>query len=156
KRASARAAWRLYSESSCSGRGNPPLARSALCIMPARVRSGRRRTRMATVFKPMMTGLAAALVAWSGAALAAQDGDRITSFILSSGGLAQIERHVRVTDRSSVKLPVPLEQVDDVLKSLVVHDPGGQATSIVLDGEAPVQEAFSRLPFGPEALSSPA
>src|SRR5690606_37587478 len=58
--------------------------------------------------------------------------------------------------RSSVKLPVPLEQVDDVLKSLVVHDPGGQATSIVLDGEAPVQEAFSRLPFGPEALSSPA
>jgi len=111
---------------------------------------------MATVFKPMMTGLAAAVLAWNGAALAAQDGDRITSFILSSGGLAQIERHVRATDRSSIKLPVPLEQVDDVLKSLVVHDPGGQATSIVLDGEAPVQEAFSRLPFGPEALSSPA
>ena len=112
--------------------------------------------RVTTVFKPMMTGLAAALVACNGGAFAAQDGDRITSFILSSGGLAQIERHVRATERSSIKLPVPLEQVDDVLKSLVVHDPAGQATSIVLDGEAPVQEAFSRLPFGPEALSSPA
>ncbi len=112
--------------------------------------------RTATVFKPLVAGLMAAFAAWHGSALAAQDGDRITSFILSSGGLAQIERQVRVTEEAAAKLPVPLEQIDDVLKSLVVHDPGGHVTSIVLDGEAPVQEAFARLPFGPDALSSPA
>ncbi|NYT67352.1 DUF4139 domain-containing protein [Pusillimonas noertemannii] len=112
--------------------------------------------RLAAVFKPVITTLAASVMACGGGALAAQSGDRITSFVLSSGGLAQIERRVGVEDQPFVQLSVPLEQVDDVLKSLVVHDPGGHATSIVLDGEAPVQEAFSRLPFGPEALSSPA
>ncbi len=112
--------------------------------------------RTAIVFKPLAAGLMAAFSAWQGAAMAAQDGDRITSFILSSGGLAQIERQVRVGQESAVKLPVPLDQIDDVLKSLVVRDPGGHATGIVLDGEAPVQEAFARLPFGPEALASPA
>lgn len=112
--------------------------------------------RTAIVFKPLAAGLMAAFAAWHGSAPAAQDGDRITSFILSSGGLAQIERQVRVGQESAVKLPVPLDQIDDVLKSLVVRDPGGHATGIVLDGEAPVQEAFARLPFGPEALASPA
>lgn len=110
----------------------------------------------ANALKPMVASLVAAFTIPYGVAWAAQDDDRITSFILSSGGLAQIERQVRVAEDPSVKLPVPLEQIDDVLKSLVVHDPGGHATSIVLDGEAPVQEAFARLPFGPEALVSPA
>ena len=110
----------------------------------------------AIVFKPLVAGLMATFAAWHGAALAAPDGDRITSFVLSSGGLAQIQRQVHVGQDTVVKLPVPLAQIDDVLKSLVVHDPNGHATGLVLDGEAPVQEAFARLPFGPEALSSPA
>lgn len=111
--------------------------------------------RRATMFKPLMAGLVV-MTAHHGAALASQEGDRIVSFTLSSGGLAQVERQVHVKDQSKVRLPVPLDQVDDVLKSLVVRDPGGHATSIVLDGEAPVHEAFARLPFGPDALASPA
>lgn len=109
-----------------------------------------------TRFKPVVAGLLAVFAVGQGVASAAQDADRITSFTLSSGGLAQIERQVRVGDEAAVSLSIPLDQVDDVLKSLVVNDPGGRATSIVLDGEAPVQEAFARLPFGPEVLASPA
>ncbi|MFA5490678.1 MAG: DUF4139 domain-containing protein [Candidimonas sp.] len=111
--------------------------------------------RKARRFKPLVAGLVA-VTAWHGPALASQEGDRITAFTLSSGGLAQIERQVPVRDQPMVQLPVPLDQVDDVLKSLVVRDPAGHVTSIVLDGEAPVREAFARLPFGPDALASPA
>lgn len=112
--------------------------------------------RMALKIKPVAAGLLSAFSVWHGLALAGPGDDRITSFILSSGGLAQIERQVHVAEQASVNLPIPLDQVDDVLKSLVVRDPAGHVTSMVLDGEAPVQEAFARLPFGPDALVSPA
>src|SRR5690606_2109676 len=119
-----------------------------LCWLPYRVVYHARDVRLrrqgmtATLMnKPVMTVLAVALAAWHSMGVAAQ-ADRITSFTLSSGGLAQIERQIHVSGQDSIKLPVPLEQVDDVLKSLVVRDPGGQATRIVLDGESPVKEAF--------------
>ncbi len=77
--------------------------------------------------------------------------DRIT---LSSGGLAEITRSAQVQGGESVQIPVPLEQVDDMLKSLVVRDPAGAVGGISLEGLSPVEETFRRLPFSPEQMSS--
>ncbi|MGE4335661.1 MAG: DUF4139 domain-containing protein [Pigmentiphaga sp.] len=104
-----------------------------------------------------LAGLVAALAVVQGSALAAvPDDDRITSLVLSSGGVAQVQRSIRLLDQAVIELPVPLDQLDDVLKSLVVSDPEGGVAYVVLDGQPPVQESFARLPFGPEALASPA
>jgi len=106
---------------------------------------------------PGLAGLAVAVAAAQGTALAAvPDDDRITALVLSSGGVAQVQRSVRLLDQADIQLPVPLSQLDDVLKSLIVSDPEGGVAYVVLDGQPPVQESFSRLPFGPEALASPA
>ncbi|MFC4274047.1 DUF4139 domain-containing protein [Achromobacter aloeverae] len=70
--------------------------------------------------------------------------DRIT---LSSGGVAQVHRQVRVDGDGVVRINVPAAQIDDVLKSLLVRDPAGALESVTLDGPAPVDEAFAQLPF---------
>ncbi|ALM86240.1 DUF4139 domain-containing protein [Bordetella sp. N] len=70
--------------------------------------------------------------------------DRIT---LSSGGVAQVHRQVQVDGDGVVRISVPATQIDDVLKSLLVRDPGGSLQSVTLDGPAPVDEAFAQLPF---------
>ena len=106
---------------------------------------------------PALAGVASALAIGQGAALAAvPDDDRITALVLSSGGVAQVQRSIRLLDEAVIELPVPLDQLDDVLKSLVVSDPEGGVAYVALDGQPPVQESFSRLPFGPESLTSPA
>src|SRR5690606_960551 len=48
------------------------------------------------------------------------------------------------------------DQVDDVLKSVVVYDDEGRIGTITLPGQEPLREAFRGLPFEPEHLSSPA
>lgn len=98
-------------------------------------------------------------IAWQGANAqqAIQAGqDRIESLRLSSGGVAEVHRRISVDDASSVRLNVPVAQLDDLLKSLVVRDPNGSVTGIVLDGLAPLEETFEHLPFGPADLQSPA
>lgn len=77
---------------------------------------------------------------------------RITAITLSSGGLAEIHREARITGTDTLHVAVPLEQVDDILKSLLVHDPDGHVTAVSLDGLSPVEETFRRLPFTPEQL----
>ncbi|MFT0548886.1 DUF4139 domain-containing protein [Allopusillimonas ginsengisoli] len=78
----------------------------------------------------------------------------IQTIILSSGGLAEIFRSAQVGSGQSLVLDVPLDQVNDILKSLVVRDPSGGVGAIRLDGLSPVHETFSRLPFSPEQLRS--
>lgn len=78
----------------------------------------------------------------------------IDSITLSRGGLAEIQRSTRVSADSKLHLEVPLEQVDDILKSLVVQDPQGSVQGMSLDGLAAVEETFRRLPFNAEQLSS--
>ncbi|KAA0892999.1 DUF4139 domain-containing protein [Pusillimonas sp. ANT_WB101] len=78
----------------------------------------------------------------------------IQAITLSSGGLAEITRSAQVDKGQSLVLDVPLDQVNDILKSLVVSDPSGGVGAISLDGLSPVHETFSRLPFTPEQLRS--
>lgn len=74
--------------------------------------------------------------------------------ILSSGGVGQFEFATDVDGRATIPLDVPLDQVDDLLKSLRVDDPAG-APSVRLPGREPLAESFRTLPFGPDALGSP-
>ena len=48
------------------------------------------------------------------------------------------------------------EQVDDVLKSLVVYDDKGGVGGLSLPGREPLAQAFKDLPFDQDSLSSPA
>ena len=50
---------------------------------------------------------------------------------------------------------MPLDQVDDVLKSLVVYDAGGSAGEITLPGREPLTQSFVDLPFDRAALNRP-
>lgn len=79
---------------------------------------------------------------------------RIDSITLSRGGLAEIRRSATADADTELHLEVPLEQVDDILKSLVVQDPQSSVESMSLDGLAPVEESFRRLPFDPDQLTT--
>jgi hypothetical protein len=87
------------------------------------------------------------------AALAAEGGT-IRSVVLSSGGLAAVSRSIAVDGPATIRIDVPLDQVDDLLKSLVVSDPGGTVSSASLIGLSPLDETFRTMPFTPEAMGS--
>jgi hypothetical protein len=74
--------------------------------------------------------------------------------ILSNSGLAQFTHAGPVTGNSTIELPVRLDQVDDILKSLTVFDRAGAVGTVSLPGKTPLPELFRDLPFGPEALNS--
>ena len=83
--------------------------------------------------------------------------DKVGSVLLSSGGLAEIVRTVDLADgENRLTLEIPADQADDVLKSLLVSDPGGAIVSVTLDGANSVSEAFKRLPLKREDLASTA
>jgi len=75
--------------------------------------------------------------------------------MLSSGGVGYFEYEAEVDGAATLGLDVPLEQVDDVLKSLVVFDSAGGVGGISLPGKDGARAAFGDVPFGPEALQSP-
>lgn len=74
---------------------------------------------------------------------------------LSTSGLAQYEYLGSVNGNAQLEFPVRLDQVDDVLKSLVVLDDGGTFGGVSLPGREPLDQAFRDLPFGRDALQSP-
>jgi hypothetical protein len=86
-------------------------------------------------------------------ALAGNNGP-IKTVTLSSGGLAEIVREAKVGDDNSIAIEVPLNQVDDLLKSLVVKDENGSVKSLTLNGPNPLEETFQNLPFRPNDLTS--
>lgn len=86
-------------------------------------------------------------------ALAAVNGP-VKSVTLSSGGLAEIVRSAEVGKDAEITIEVPLDQIDDVLKSLVVRDEKGQVKSLSLAGPNPLDETFRTLPFKPGDLTS--
>lgn len=100
---------------------------------------------------------AALLVAPALAGLAPADAAELPlkRVVLSSAGLAQFIHAGAVTGGATVELPVRLDQVDDLLKSLTVFDRAGGIGAVSLPGKAPLAELFRDLPFGPEALASP-
>jgi len=73
---------------------------------------------------------------------------------LSSGGVGYFEYEASVDGDATLSLDVPLDQVDDVLKSLVVYDNSGRAGEITLPGREPVTQSFADLPFDHSALAS--
>jgi hypothetical protein len=76
--------------------------------------------------------------------------------VLSTAGLAQFTHAGEVMPGTIVDLSVRLDQVDDLLKSLTIFDREGSIGAVSLPGKAPLAELFRDLPFGPDALTSPA
>jgi hypothetical protein len=89
------------------------------------------------------------------AALGADNGP-ITSITLSSGGLAEVIRKADIDSAGLINMTVPLDQVNDVLKSIVVFDEAGAVEGITLPGPNPLAETFKNLPFSVDDLQSPA
>ena len=78
----------------------------------------------------------------------------IKSITLSSGGLAEVVRSATVDKNAEIDIDVPLDQVDDILKSIVIRDDKGYVKSLSLAGPTPVDETFKTLPFKPSDLTS--
>ncbi|HYD07847.1 MAG TPA: DUF4139 domain-containing protein, partial [Reyranella sp.] len=76
--------------------------------------------------------------------------------MLSSGGLGYFEYEAAIEGDATLKLTVSLEQVDDVLKSLVVYDDRGGVGGLSLPGKEPLRQTFKDMPFDQTALESPA
>jgi hypothetical protein len=82
------------------------------------------------------------------------DGLALKRVMLSSAGVGYVEYDAAVDGAATLGLDVPLAQVDDVLKSLVVYDSAGGVGGFTLPGENDQAAAFGDVPFGPEALGS--
>jgi hypothetical protein len=65
------------------------------------------------------------LAGGAGAANAAPGDLALKRVMLSTGGVAYLEFEAEITDNAELTLDVPLDQVDDVLKSVVVYDSKG-------------------------------
>ena len=97
--------------------------------------------------------LAALLLA--SAAAGAQEAPVLTRVMLSSAGVGYVEYAAPANGEATLRLSIPLDQVDDVLKSLVVFDSSGGVGRATLPGRDGAQAAFGDVPFGPEALGDP-
>ena len=75
--------------------------------------------------------------------------------MLSSAGVGYFEYEAQVAGEAALGLDVPLDQVDDVLTSLVVFDSAGGVGTLELPGRDDTRTAFGNVPFGPAALNSP-
>jgi len=74
--------------------------------------------------------------------------------VLSTSGLAQFTHGGEAAAGSVIELPVRLDQVDDVLKSLTIFDAAGSIGAVSLPGKTPLAELFRELPFDQAALDS--
>lgn len=100
------------------------------------------------------TCIAAAAICAAAALPAAAAGPlELKRVILSTGGVGYFEYQASVENSEELTLSVPLDQVDDVLKSLTVD---GARASVALAGREPLEQTFRTLPFDREALDSPA
>lgn len=78
----------------------------------------------------------------------------VRSVTLSSAGLAQIERAGEVPPEGSVVFRAPTEDVDDLLRSLIVVDTAGTVEGLRLPASDLAGEAFRGLPLRPDEFSS--
>ncbi|MGD9536211.1 MAG: DUF4139 domain-containing protein [Alphaproteobacteria bacterium] len=88
------------------------------------------------------------------ASLAAAQELTLKRVLLSSGGVGYFEHEASVNGDATLALDVPLGQVDDVLKSIVVFDDQGGAGTVRLPGREPLGQLFDELPITPDALGS--
>ncbi|WP_043363247.1 DUF4139 domain-containing protein [Belnapia sp. F-4-1] len=73
----------------------------------------------------------------------------VRAVTLSNAGLAEIERGGRLEAGVAITFRVPVEDVDDVLKSLVLRDPAGVVEGLRLPAQEIEAEAFRGLPLKP-------
>ena len=85
----------------------------------------------------------------------AQNELKLSRVLLSSGGVGYFEYEAEVEGDAILALDVRLDQVDDVLKSIVVFDDKGGVGTIELPGRQPLGQVFRDLPFARNALDSP-
>ena len=93
----------------------------------------------------------AALIGLSGAEAAELALKRV---LLSTGGVGLYEYEAEVEGDATVELKAPLDQIDDILKSLVVFDDHGGIGGLDLPGPEPLSQTFRALPFTAEDLQS--
>lgn len=76
----------------------------------------------------------------------------VRSVVLSNAGLAQLERAGTLAPDAPVTLRAPTEDVDDILKSLLLRDaaPGARVEGVRLPAQDLAAEAFRGLPLKPE------
>ncbi|WP_437283530.1 DUF4139 domain-containing protein [Sorangium sp. So ce375] len=87
---------------------------------------------------------------------AAPEAPSLRRVVLSTGGVGYFEYEARVRGDAELRLEVRLDQVDDVLKSIVVYDDRGVTGNITLPGREPLRDLFRELPFDEGALESEA
>ena len=73
----------------------------------------------------------------------------VTSVTISNAGLIQIERAGTLPPGAGLRFRAPVEAVDDILKTLVVRDPGGVVEGLRLPAQDLEAEAFRGLPLRP-------
>lgn len=76
--------------------------------------------------------------------------------LLSTGGVGYFEHEAEIDGDATSSLDVRLDQVSDVLKSIVIFDARGQLGRATLAGREPLAEVFRDLPFTLDDLASPA
>ncbi|MDE1153124.1 MAG: DUF4139 domain-containing protein [Micavibrio sp.] len=103
--------------------------------------------------KVLFLGLMASALAYSAPAFA--EDMPVDSVILSTSGLANFEHKAHVKGDATLEFPVRFEQVDDILKSLIVFDKQGRLGGVTLPGKQPLAQVFKDLPFTQDQLSNP-
>jgi hypothetical protein len=78
----------------------------------------------------------------------------VRAVTLSNAGLAQVERAGTLAPDAAITFRIPVEDVDDVLKSLLVRDPGGVVEGVRLPARDLAAEAFRGLPLRPDAFQN--
>jgi hypothetical protein len=81
---------------------------------------------------------------------AAADELPVRAVTLSNAGLIQIERAGVLPADAAITFRAPVEDVDDLLRTLVVRDPGGIVEGLRLPAQDLEAEAFRGLPLRPE------
>lgn len=74
--------------------------------------------------------------------------------VVTTSGVGLYEHEGMVAGDRTIEIPVRLDRVDDMLKSLVVLDNQGGAGNVTLPGREPLSQAFRDLPFDADDLSS--
>lgn len=80
----------------------------------------------------------------------------VRSVVLSNAGLAQIERGGTLAPDAAITLRVPTDDVDDILKSLLLRDaaPDARVEGVRLPAQDLAAEAFRGLPLSPADFES--
>lgn len=74
---------------------------------------------------------------------------------LSSAGVGYFEYETEVDGPTTLSLSVPRDQIDDVLKSMIVVGANGGAVSVRMPDNEPLEKGFRDFQFTPAALKSP-